>query len=81
MASRVVPATSDTMERLLLVSLLVSELFPAFGRPMMATLMASTSSSGTISTFRSSFTTSSSRSPVPLPCWALTGHGSPSPNA
>ena len=80
MASRVVPATSDTMERSLFVILFVSDDLPAFGRPMMATLMEGSSSSSGSSTVRSSFTTASSKSPVPWPCSDETGHGSPRPS-
>ena len=81
MASRVVPATSETMERSFAVSLFVSDDLPAFGRPMMATLMpGSSSASAGSSTFFSSSTTASSKSPVPWPCIDDTGHGSPRPS-
>ena len=81
MASRVVPATSDTMERSPEVILFVSDDLPAFGRPMMATLTeGSSSSSWGTSSSCSLATTSSSKSPVPWPCIDDTGHGSPSPS-
>ena len=75
--SRVVPATSVTITRSSPSSRFTSEDFPTFGRPISATRVAS-SRSATIRGSRS--TILSSRSPVPSPCVADTGMGSPRPS-
>ncbi len=62
---------------------------PTFGRPMMATRGMDTSPSAgvgrsspalSVAGSENSATTASSRSPVPRPCSALTGYGSPRPS-
>ena len=75
--SRVVPATSVTITRSSPSSLFTSDDLPAFGRPITAsrTVVSATSvDSGTRSAI------ASSRSPVPSPCAAETGIGSPRPS-
>jgi len=84
-ASRVVPGMSWTIERSSPTSRLKSVDFPALGRPTNATRgmsMSGRTSSGSSSgsTVGSRRTTSSRRSPVPRPCSALIGHGSPRPS-
>ena len=77
--SRVVPGTSETMTRVSPSSAFRSDDLPTFGRPRIATRIAS---SPTIPSSRpgSCATTSSSRSPVPWPWRAESGTGSPSPS-
>src|SRR4051812_738006 len=81
--SRVVPGTSCTTERSSPMRRLNSGDLPTFGRPTMATAGTSGSVgadvSSTFSGSRRRSTTASRRSPVPRPCSALTGNGSPSP--
>ena len=79
-ASRVVPATSETITRSRPRNALTSEDLPTFGRPITASRTRSSSSSGPSSSAGSSSTIRSSRSPVPSPCAAETGIGSPSPS-
>ena len=80
MASRVVPATSETMTRSW-PRIWFSRLdLPTLGLPMMATLMRSSSSSSASSSGNCS-TQASSRSPVPWPWMAETSMGSPRPRA
>ena len=64
MASRVVPATSETMERFLLARRFASEDLPTLGRPTMAMESMSSSSSASSSSGKQA-TMSSRRSPVP----------------
>src|SRR5215218_6576558 len=78
-ASRVVPGTSETITRSSPSSAFSRLDLPTFGRPRTATRIASSPTScgplpGSI------VTTASSRSPVPWPCWAESGTGSPSPS-
>ena len=78
-ASRVVPGTSETITRSCPRSAFSSDDLPTFGRPRIATRIASSPtcacpSPGSSSTIRSS------RSPVPWPCSAERGKGSPSPS-
>jgi hypothetical protein len=80
-ASRVVPATSETITRSWPRNALTSDDLPTFGRPMMASRTRSSSSAGEPSSGGSSSTRRSSRSPVPSPCAAETAIGSPSPSA
>ena len=77
-ASRVVPGTSDTITRSRPTSAFRSDDLPTFGRPRMATRIAS-SPTGRSSRPGSRATISSRRSPVPWPCSAEIGIGSPSP--
>ena len=77
-ASRVVPATLDTMTRSSPKILFTREDLPALGLPMTATLMASSSSSSSSSGGKYC-TQASSRSPVPWPWTAETAMGSPRP--
>ena len=77
-ASRVVPARSETITRSRPRKALTSEDLPTFGRPMTASRTSPSSSSGS-SPSGSSSTRRSSRSPVPSPCTADTAIGSPSP--
>src|SRR5918993_303893 len=94
MASRVVPGRSWTTARSSPVSRLNSVDLPTLGRPTIATatpavpmpslfsVSTGASSNGTTSSAPSSgknVTAASSRSPVPRPCRALTGYGSPRP--
>src|SRR3954447_16437349 len=78
--STVVPATSLTTTRSSLATLFSSEDLPTFGLPTIATRRgppASASRSGGAS--GSASRTASSMSPVPRPCIADTGNGSPIP--
>src|ERR1700690_1394937 len=78
-ASRVVPARSETITRSDPRKALTSEDLPALGRPITATRVGcSPSPAGALSP--SSSTTRSSRSPLPRPCVAETANGSPSPS-
>ena len=78
-ASRVVPGTSETITRSSPSKALSRLDLPTFGRPRMATRIASSPTScGPLP--GSMITTASSRSPVPWPCWAESGTGSPSPS-
>ena len=65
MVSRVVPAISVTMFLSSPISVFKREDLPTFGRPIMANLGISSSSSSGVSSRL--FTTSSNNSPVPLP--------------
>ena len=76
--SRVVPGTSETMTRSPPTSALRSDDFPTFGRPRIATLIAS-SPTGRSLWPGSRPTISSRRSPEPCPWSAEIGIGSPSP--
>ena len=79
-ASRVVPASSETITRSEPTNRLTSEDLPTFGRPI--TARRTTSSSGSASTGTgASSTMRSSRSPVPRPSAADTGIGKPRPRA
>ena len=78
MASRVVPAMSETITRSSPRILFTREDFPALGFPITATLMASSSSSSPSSGGKY-WRQASSRSPVPCPWTAETAMGSPSP--
>ncbi len=78
-ASRVVPGTSETITRSCPTSAFRSDDLPTFGRPRIATRIVS-SPIGARPSPGSFATTSSSRSPVPSPCNAESGHGSPSPS-
>ena len=78
-ASRVVPGMGLTMARSSPTSLLSKEDFPAFGLPTMAILTESSSMASTWA--GKELTSASSRSPVPVPCMAETGYGSPRPNS
>ena len=63
------------------ISALKSDDLPTFGRPRIATRIASSPTAGRASPMSSSrATTSSSRSPVPWPCIPESGSGSPSPS-
>ena len=78
-ASRVVPGVSDTITRSRPRIAFRSDDLPTFGRPRIATRIASSGTSarpvpGSRSTIRSS------RSPLPWPCSAEIGIGSPSPS-
>ena len=64
-ASRVVPAIFETIRRFSPRIVLIIELLPAFGFPITATLIVSSSSSTSAS--GQSSTMRSSRSPVPVP--------------
>ncbi len=77
-ASRVVPATSETIRRSSPKIRLITELFPALGLPITATLIASFQPSESASSLSGGKYESarSSRSPVPLPCTDETGTGS-----
>ena len=66
-ASRVVPGMSDTMHRSSPRMRLTREDFPAFGLPMTATEIVS-SSSGALSKSGRASRTASRTSPLPLPC-------------
>ena len=80
-ASRVVPATSLTIDRLRFARRFVSEDLPTFGLPMIATFSTPSSRSGSGSpSSGSAATTSSSRSPVPKPWPAEMPRGSPTPS-
>ena len=79
MESRVVPGTSDTMTRSRPTSAFRSDDLPTFGRPRIATLIAS-SPTGRSARPGSRPTISSRRSPEPCPCSAEIGIGSPSPS-
>ena len=79
-ASRVVPASSETITRSRPRNALTSEDLPTFGRPITASRTRSSSASSTSSSGGSSSTSRSSRSPVPSPWAAETGIGSPSPS-
>ena len=79
-ASRVVPGISDTITRSRPTSLLRSDDLPTFGRPRIATRIASVPIATSLVPGRRE-TISSSRSPVPWPCSPDSGHGSPSPSA
>ena len=76
-ASRVVPATSETITRSSPRKRLTSEDLPTFGRPMTAS--RTVSSSGSSSSSGRSAHERSSRSPLPRPCVADTAIGSPRP--
>ena len=78
MASRVVPATSETITRSSPKRRFTREDFPALGFPMTATRMASSSSSAASSGGKQA-THASRRSPVPCPWTAETAMGSPKP--
>ena len=78
-ASRVVPATSETMTRFSPSMRFMSEDLPTFGLPMTATLMRSSSSPSPSSGGKCA-TQASSRSPVPWPCTAESAMGSPRPS-
>jgi hypothetical protein len=78
MASRVVPASGETITRSRPRKAFTSDDLPTFGRPMTARRTTSSSSSGSSSPGPSS-TSRSSRSPVPSPWAADTGSGSPRP--
>src|SRR5512133_3194532 len=78
-ASRVVPGTSETITRSSPRRAFRRLDLPTFGRPRMATRIASSPTScGPLP--GSMVTTASSRSPVPWPCWAESGTGSPRPS-
>ena len=77
-ASRVVPATLETMTRFSPRMRFISELLPTLGLPMTATLMRSSSSSPSEAGGKCA-THSSRRSPVPWPCTAERAMGSPRP--
>ena len=83
-ASRVVPGMSCTTARSSPISRLNSVDLPTFGRPTIATPGIGGPSSldllGAARPRGSSSTSSSSRSPVPRPCSAVTGNGSPRPS-
>ena len=79
-ASRVVPATSDTITRSRPRNALTRLDLPTFGRPITARRTTSSSSSATSSSSGSSSTRRSSRSPVPRPWAAETATGSPRPS-
>ena len=80
MLSRVVPAMSVTMLRCSSISELTSDDLPALGRPTMA--KRGSSSSMVSSAFSGiCLTTSSRRSPVPLPLTAEMEKGLPRPRA
>ena len=76
--SRVVPGTSETITRSRPTSAFRSDDLPTFGRPRIATLIAS-SPTGRSPWPGSRATISSRRSPEPWPCSAEIGIGSPSP--
>src|ERR1700736_5576853 len=79
--SRVVPATGSTSERSCPASLLSRLDLPTFGRPRSATRRGPpSSSSASFGASGSASRITSSRSPLPRPCSALTGTGSPSPS-
>ena len=77
--SRVVPGTSETITRSCPSSAFRSDDFPTFGRPRIATLIASSPTGRSPPPGRRR-TISSSRSPVPWPWMAESGIGSPSPS-
>ncbi len=77
-ASRVVPASSETITRSSPRKRLTSEDLPTFGRPITARRIASVVGLG-LAPPGSSSTIRSSRSPVPSPCAAETASGSPRP--
>ena len=81
-ASRVVPGISLTISRSRPRSALTRLDLPTFGRPRIATRIASSDSEGRPGgASRSSSTRMrSSRSPLPIPCSAEIGIGSPSPS-
>ena len=78
-ASRVVPAISDTITLSSPTMAFTSDDLPTFGRPITA-IRAAWSSPGASASATSS-DTRSSRSPVPSPWVADTGTGSPRPSA
>ena len=80
-ASRVVPAISETITRSRPRKALTSEDLPTFGRPITASRTGASSSSSAACGSGSSSTTRSSRSPVPRPWVAETASGSPRPSA
>ena len=78
-ASRVVPGTSETITRSSPRSAFRRLDLPTFGRPRIATRIASSPTAvGPLPGSRA--TIASSRSPVPWPCRAESGIGSPSPS-
>ena len=81
-ASRVVPGISLTISRSRPRSALTRLDLPTFGRPRIATRIASSDREGRPAgaSRSSSATTRSSRSPEPVPCWPEMGIGSPSPS-
>ncbi len=81
-ASRVVPGISLTISRSRPRSALTRLDLPTFGRPRIATRIASSGSEGRPAgaSRSSSATMRSSRSPLPVPCRPEIGIGSPSPS-
>ncbi len=79
MASRVVPATSETTSRSSPRRRFTKEDFPTLGLPITATRRASGSSSSPASGRRA--TRASRMSPLPFPLSPLMGYGSPRPSS
>ena len=79
MGSRVVPATESTNARSVPAIALSKLDFPTFGRPTSTTRLGASTSDFKISLGNISMTRSN-KSPLPRPCKAETGMGSPKPS-
>ena len=75
-ASRVVPATGDTMTRSSPSSRFNNDDFPTFGRPTIANRNSLSASASSVSIRGNNSTTPSSNSPIPMPCSADTEYTS-----